>query len=288
MSIERPSIIVTGANGQLGRCLQKLQEHFQGFDFHFLGREHLPVDNHELTRQVISSIKPFGVINTAAYTAVDKAEAETELANSINGYAAGNLAKHCAQMGARFLHVSTDYVFDGKGNMPHTETDETLAVNAYGASKLLGEGLVIKENADALIIRTSWVYSAYGNNFVKTMRRLFEERNEVKVVNDQYGGPTFAMDLAHAILQIITGTNWVPGIYHYCNAGIISWFEFAQAIKETGNYNCLVTPITTQQFPTPARRPAYSALSCQKMEDTFGIVPPDWKEALERYFQNNG
>jgi len=288
MSIERPSIIVTGANGQLGRCLQKLQEHFQGFDFHFLGREHLPVDNHELTRQVISSIKPFGVINTAAYTAVDKAEAETELANSINGYAAGNLAKHCAQMGARFLHVSTDYVFDGKGNMPHTETDETLAVNAYGASKLLGEGLVIKENADALIIRTSWVYSAYGNNFVKTMRRLFEERNEVKVVNDQYGCPTFAMDLAHAILQIITGTNWVPGIYHYCNAGIITWFEFAQAIKETGNYNCLVTPITTQQFPTPARRPVYSALSCHKIEHTFGVVPPDWREALERYFQNNG
>lgn len=288
MSKVKPSIIVTGANGQVGRCLQKLQEHFPGFDLQFLGREHLPVDNHELTRQVISAMQPFGVINTAAYTAVDKAETEIEIAKNINGYAAGNLARHCALMGVRFLHISTDYVFDGKGNTPHAETDETHAVNAYGASKLLGEELVIKENADALIIRTSWVYSAYGNNFVKTMRRLFEERNEVKVVNDQYGCPTFAMDLAHAILQIITGTNWVPGIYHYCNAGIISWFEFAQAIKETGNYNCLVTPITTQQFPTPARRPAYSALSCQKMENTFGIVPPDWKAALERYFQNNG
>ena len=288
MSKDKPSIIVTGANGQLGRCLQKYQQHFPGFEFHFLGREHLPVDNHELAREVISAIKPFAVINTAAYTAVDKAESETNLANSINGYAVGNLAKHCAQTGVRFIHISTDYVFDGSGNKSYTEIEPTNPVNAYGASKLLGEELVVKENPDAIIIRTSWVYSAFGHNFVKTMRRLFEERSEVKVVNDQFGCPTFAMDLANALLIITTGNSWIPGIYHYCNKGIITWYDFAQAIKDIGHYTCLVTPITTQQFPTPARRPVYSALNCRKIEDTFGIVPPNWKEALERYFQNIG
>jgi len=287
MSLIKPSIIVTGANGQVGCCLQKYQQQFPGFDFHFLGREHLPIDNHELSRNVISAIKPFALVNTAAYTAVDKAETELEMANSINGYAAGNLAKHCAEKGIRFLHISTDYVFDGLGNTPHRENDKTNPVNAYGASKQLGEELVVKENPDAIIIRTSWVYSAYGHNFVKTMRRLFEERNEVKVVNDQYGCPTFAMDIANTILKIITGDFWVPGIFHYCNQGIITWYDFAQAVKETGHYSCLVSPITTKQFPTPARRPLFSALSCQKIKDTFGVVPPLWHEALERYFDNN-
>lgn len=288
MSKDKPSIIITGANGQLGRCLQKCREHFPGFEYHFLGREHLPIDNHELAREVISAIKPFTVINTAAYTAVDKAESETDLANSINGYAVGNLAKHCAHNGVRFIHISTDYVFDGSGNKPYTENEPTNPVNAYGASKLLGEELVLKENPDAIIMRTSWVYSAYGHNFVKTMRRLFEERSEVKVVNDQFGCPTYALDLANALLNISTGETWMPGVYHYCNKGVITWYQFAQAIKEYGNYTCLITPITTQQFPTPARRPVYSGLDCQKMEDTFGIVPPHWKEALERYFQNIG
>ncbi len=287
MHTHKPSILVTGANGQVGRCLQKCIQEFPAFEFYFLGREHLPIDNHELTRKIISTLQPFALINTAAYTAVDKAENETPAANSINGYAAGNLARHCADTGVRFLHISTDYVFDGKGAAPYKEDDVVHPVNAYGASKLLGESLIQKENNEAVIVRTSWVYSAFGHNFVKTMRRLFEERQEVKVVKDQYGCPTFAMDLAKALLQIASADRWNPGIFHFCNKGVITWFDFAMGIKQAGGYSCNITPIPTTQFPTPARRPAYSALDCTKIEDTFGIAPPGWENALERYFRED-
>lgn len=286
MSTGKASIVVTGANGQLGHCLQKIVPQYPQFEFHFLGREHLPVDNHELARKVISAIMPVAVINAAAYTAVDKAESEPLIANNINGYAVGNLARHCKSIGAKFITLSTDYVFNGWGSKPYLESDPTDPVNAYGASKLLGEKLSLEENPASVIIRTSWLYSAYGQNFVKTMRRLFEERAEVKVVNDQQGCPTYAMDLAAAIMRIISTPDWVPGVYHFSNSGLITWYEFALAIKALGNYSCSVVPVTTDQFPVVAKRPAYSALDCSKIAATFGIQPPDWNEALQRYFKN--
>ena len=283
MGHKRTSIVVTGANGQVGRCLQKASNAFPGFEFHFLGREHFPVDNHQLTRDILNAMAPFVVINTAAYTAVDKAETETEMANSINGYAVGNLARHCATLGARFLHISTDYVFNGMANRPYTEADATDPINAYGASKLLGEQLAQKEYKDTAIVRTSWVYSQYGHNFLKTMLKLMGERDIVKVVNDQYGAPTYAADLAAVLLNMVCGEQWHAGIFHYSNKGVISWFQFAQAIRDEGKFdNCTIEPIPTSQFPTLAKRPMYSVLDCTKIEKTFGSERRDWRSALHR------
>jgi dTDP-4-dehydrorhamnose reductase len=169
-------ILITGANGQLGMCLRNASKKYEDAEFHFLGREHLPIDNHVLTGEVLHAIKPEVVINAAAYTAVDKAETEFEIAKNINGYAVGNMAKVCKEINCRFLHISTDYVFDGNGKSPYKETDETRPVNKYGVSKLLGEQLAVKEHPETIIIRTSWVYSEYGHNFVKTMLRLMKER----------------------------------------------------------------------------------------------------------------
>jgi dTDP-4-dehydrorhamnose reductase len=280
MLSDNPSILVAGANGQVGRCLQRIASKFSGYDFHFLGREHLPLDNHALTREIIKALKPQYIINTAAYTAVDKAETEQELARNVNGYAVGNIAKYCNENGIHFIHISTDYVFDGMGTRPYQENDPTHPVNAYGASKLLGEELALKEHPETIVIRTSWVYSMYGSNFVKTMMRLMAERTEVKVVNDQHGAPTFAMDLADAIMQIISGAKWKGGIYHFSNRGDITWFEFASFIQKTGNYVCKVLPITTEQFPTPAQRPRYSVLDCSKIERVYKVQIRDWKESL--------
>jgi dTDP-4-dehydrorhamnose reductase len=268
-----PGIVVTGANGQLGRCIQKAAADMPGFTFHFLGREHLPIDNHLLTCEVLQALKPVCVINAGAYTAVDKAESEVEIANNANGYAVGNLAK--------FLHVSTDYVFDGKAKKPYVETDETNPVNAYGASKLLGETLAIQENPDSIIIRTSWVYSAYGSNFVKTMLRLMRERDLIKVVNDQFGSPTYAQDLADAILTMAVAKDGTPGIYHFSNQGVISWYDFACAIGDLSGLTCKVEPITTEQFPTPAKRPEWSVMDCSKIAREWNIHPRPWKEALQ-------
>lgn len=276
-----PGIVVTGANGQLGRCIQKAAADMPGFTFHFLGREHLPIDNHLLTREVLHTLKPVCVINAGAYTAVDKAESEVEIANNANGYAVGNLAKYCHESGAKFIHVSTDYVFDGKAKKPYVETDETNPVNAYGASKLLGETLAIQENPDSIIIRTSWVYSAYGSNFVKTMLRLMRERDLIKVVNDQFGSPTYAQDLADAILSMAVAKDGTPGIYHFSNQGVISWYDFACSIRDLSGLTCKVEPITTEQFPTPAKRPEWSVMDCSKIAKEWNIHPRPWKEALQ-------
>lgn len=280
MSEKKTSILVTGANGQLGRCLQTIALNYTDFDFHFLGREHLPLDNHELTRKVLFAIKPQYVINAAAYTAVDKAETELEIANNINGYAVGNIAKFCNENQIRFIHISTDYVFDGTETKPYKENDPTQPVNAYGASKLLGEALALKEDPEAIVIRTSWVYSMYGSNFVKTMMRLMAERDEIKVVDDQRGAPTYAIDLAEAIMKIVSGIHWKGGIYHFSNKGNISWFEFASCIQSIGQFACKVHPIPTEQFPTPAKRPKYSVLDCSKIEQVYGLERRAWKDAL--------
>ena len=221
---------------------------------------------------------PTFCINCAAYTAVDKAESEKDLAFLINGESVGVLAAICREHDTKFIHVSTDYIFNGEATYPYTENFPTDPINVYGASKLEGEKQAMQLNPDSIIIRTSWVYSSFGRNFVKTMMRLMNEKNEVKVINDQLGSPTYAADLAEIILEIIP--DWKPGIYNYSNEGIISWFDFALAIKEIINSPCEIKPILTVEYPTAAKRPAYSVLDKSKIQETFGVHLNDWKKSL--------
>jgi len=273
-------ILVTGSNGQLGKELKRVAESFPQFDFLFLSREDLPIHHFELARNFFRSYHPDYLVNCAAYTAVDKAESEKDLAFQVNGEAAGVLAAICREHHTGFLHISTDYVFDGLATTPYKEDADTNPQGVYGASKRQGETEALRFNPESLIIRTSWVYSEFGKNFVKTMIRLLNEKEEINVVNDQQGSPTYAYDLADAILQVIASGKWVPGIYHYCNDGIISWYDFAIAIKELTGSQCTVYPIPTSQYPTPAKRPAWSALDTGKIKETYGIRIPGWKESL--------
>ena len=282
----RPKILVTGSNGQLGKELQELASSFSQFEFVFLSREDMPVNNFDLVRIFFTSVKPAYCINCAAYTAVDKAESERDLAFQINGEAVGVLAAVCKEHKTRFIHISTDYVFNGEATYPYTENFPTDPVNTYGASKLEGEKQARQLDPACIIIRTSWVYSSFGKNFVKTMLRLMSEKDLISVVNDQIGSPTYAADLARAILFIIDNTEsaigkWQPGIYNYSNEGIISWYEFAEAIKKIIKCPCDVKPIPTSAYPTPAKRPAYSVLDKTRIVETFGIRLKDWKESLE-------
>lgn len=278
--MEKKKIFVTGANGQLGRELKVLSAAYPSFDFVFLSKEDLPIQDAVRTLQFFETVRPVACINCAAYTAVDKAETEKELAFAINGAAAGSLAAACNAVGARFLHVSTDYVFDGHSATPLKEGDPTGPINVYGASKLQGEQLALRAHADTVIIRTSWVYSEFGNNFVKTMIRLMRERPSLNVIDDQIGSPTYAADLAAVLLAIATGSVFVPGIYHYSNEGQISWYDFALAIKELTGSACLVHPIPTSQYPTPAKRPHYSLLDKHLIRETYGISIPEWRQSL--------
>jgi len=274
-------IIVTGSNGQLGSELKALASHYPEMDFVFFNRDELSIADKAALQTAFQLHQPNYFINCAAYTAVDKAEEEKELAFEINGNAVGEIAALCSRNNCRLVHISTDYVFDGLATAPLKESDKVKPVNAYGESKLLGEQLALKNNPDAIVIRTSWVYSSYGKNFVKTMMRLMKEKESIGVVNDQVGSPTYAADLAEAILQIITSGKWAPGIYNYSNEGVISWFDFATEIKKLINASCIVNSITTAQFPTPAKRPAYSVLDKTKIQNTFGVQLKNWKESLQ-------
>ena len=274
-------ILVTGANGQLGKSLHSIAAEYPSFDFTFAGRDSVAVDDAVSVSSAFAEVKPDFCVNAAAFTAVDKAETDNATARIVNGTAVGILAAACAAAGAKFIHVSTDYVFNGLSEVPYKEDHPTDPVNQYGTSKLLGEALALLKNPESVIIRTAWVYSEYGNNFVKTMMRLMKERKEVGVVMDQIGAPTYARDLAHAILDIISGSEWVPGIYHYSNRGKISWYEFAEAIKIKNGFDCVVKPITTPEFPTPAKRPAFSLLDTSKISETFELRIPGWEESLD-------
>lgn len=275
-------ILVTGSNGQLGNELRELASSFLQYEFIFTDVAELSITDSAAVDKMFQELKPAYLINCAAYTAVDKAESEKELNNQINGMAVGILASACQQTGTKLIHISTDYVFNGNASHPLTEDGEVDPVNAYGASKLLGEQLAFENNSQSIIIRTSWVYSFYGNNFVKTMRRLMKERESIGVVNDQVGSPTYAADLAQAVLQIISSGRWVPGIYNFSNEGVISWFDFANEIKRLIGSSCVVNPLSTEQFPTPARRPKYSVLNKTKIQQTFSIQLRDWKESLKK------
>jgi dTDP-4-dehydrorhamnose reductase len=274
-------IVVTGANGQLGKELQALQNTHSQVQFHFFTKEELNIADLANVEAVFQEHQPHYCINCAAYTAVDKAETEKETAFLINQTGTKNLALASSQFGAKFIHISTDYVFDGNGSEPYKEDHSVNPQNVYGASKLSGEEEALIENPECIIIRTAWVYSEYGNNFVKTMLRLLQSKEEISVVADQQGSPTYAVDLAEAILAIITLGKWVPGIYHYSNEGIITWYDFAKAIQMYIHSSCRVNPIPTSAYPTPAKRPAYSVLNKEKIKSTFGLTIPKWEVSLQ-------
>jgi dTDP-4-dehydrorhamnose reductase len=279
---KKPKVLVTGANGQLGKELRQLEKSWPQFDFLFLSREDLPIHHFELVRQFFAAEHPDYLINCAAYTAVDKAEGEKELAYQINAEAVGVLAAICRERHCRFIHISTDYVFDGTGQRPYTEEDACSPQSVYGASKYHGEQLARQFDPDCIIIRTSWVYSSFGKNFVKTILRLLAEKPALSVVNDQQGSPTYAADLAEAILLIISSATWKPGIYHYSNTGNITWHTFALAIAQLQHSSVPINGISTDQYPTAARRPAYSVLDNTKIAAAFGVPIKDWKESLAR------
>jgi dTDP-4-dehydrorhamnose reductase len=289
-------ILVTGKNGQLGRSIHKLInantkiDNNQGSnDFIFVGREELDLSSENSINYYFDNNDKFDIIiNCAAYTQVDKAEQEVELANQINHLAVKQLASITNEQQARLIHISTDYVFDGESDKPYLETDKTNPINVYGRTKLAGEqALQTVMPINAIIIRTSWVYSEYGNNFVSTMLRLGEEQDELSVVSDQIGSPTYATDLADAILEIIqnksfTKTSQATQIYHYSNEGDIGWHEFAKEIFKIAKIDCKVNPITTLQYPTPAKRPRNTLMNKDKVAETFSTNTPDWKESLKR------
>ena len=273
-------ILVTGSNGQVGKELKKIAASFPQFDFIFLSREDLPIHHFEMVRSYFNVYNPKYLINCAAYTAVDRAESEKDLAFQVNGEAVGVLSVICKANHTKFIHISTDYVFDGTAKVPYKEDSPTNPQSVYGASKLEGEKQALQFNPDSIIIRTSWVYSEYGKNFVKTMLKLLQEKEEINVVNDQVGSPTYAADLADAIMQIIALQKWQPGIYNYSNEGIISWYDFAVAIKELIGSHCRINPIPGSAYLTPAKRPAYSVLDKTKIQTVFGIQLKNWKESL--------
>lgn len=303
-----PYILVSGRDGQLGSELKNLAAN-QDFQFLFTDKDDLDITDENILTEAFEKYKPVFFINCAAYTAVDKAETDKEIAYKINAEAVGTISKLCNRFKTKLIHISTDYVFDGKGTQPYKEDDKTDPVNYYGYTKWLAEQLALNNNPDTIVIRTSWVYSSYGNNFVKTMLRLMKERKEINVVSDQLGSPTYAKDLAEAIMQMVNG-QWsvVNGenvnresskvnkeeahhspltthIYHFSNEGIISWYDFAVAIKEMKQLDCVVHPIPTSGYPTPAKRPAYSGMDKTKIKTTFNIQIKDWKKSLEECLQ---
>ncbi|HMJ47172.1 MAG TPA: dTDP-4-dehydrorhamnose reductase [Ferruginibacter sp.] len=279
---DKKNILITGANGQLGMEFRAMAATFTGFEFIFVSKEEVSITDTDSIIAIFEMHDVFCCINCAAYTNVDKAETEKEKAFEINGTAVGQLASICKKYKSHFFHFSTDYVFPGTASLPYKETDPTDPVNIYGASKLEGEKQAIEHNEGSVIIRTSWVYSSHGKNFVKTMLRLFRENTSVKVVNDQAGSPTYAGDLAFAVMQIISTDYFIPGIYHFCNGGIISWHRFASEIKKLVSAECKILPVTTDQFLTPAKRPRYSALDTSRIKDVFGVQVRGWEESLEK------
>lgn len=279
------TILVTGANGQLANEIKRITTNYPFCRFLFTTREELPVENVEAIKVFFEKNKIDYCINCAAYTAVDKAESEKQKAFLINADAVGELAAICDVHQTKLIHISTDYVYDGSSNIPLKEGAATLPVNVYGESKLKGEELAQNKNLSTLIIRTSWVYSSFGNNFVKTMLRLFKERNEINVINDQLGSPTYAGDLAEVILEFIEKReqgNDFSGIVNYCNSGATTWYAFAEEIKGLVKSNCIIDPIPTSSYKTAAKRPLYSVLDTSQIKEWLQLEIPNWKESLKK------
>lgn len=278
-------VLVSGANGQLGQSFQYIAPNYPEIDFVFCASDDLDITNIDNCKTVFSKAKPDYCINAAAYTAVDKAESEPGKAHLINVVGARNLAEVCKIHNTVLLHISTDFVFDGDKNVPYTEADTPNPTGVYGQTKLDGERAIQAIFENYYIIRTSWVYSQFGNNFMKTMLRLASERDSISVVNDQIGTPTNAVDLAKALIQIVSTHNRQLttgnfGIYHFSNEGQCSWYDFAQKIFEINNININLQAIPTTSFPTPAKRPKYSVLDKTKIKAAFGIEIGNWQDSL--------
>jgi len=276
------NILVTGSNGQLGSEIKELSATYHDNTFTFTDRTTLDITDYEAIMMVVEKENIDTIINCAAYTAVDKAESDEESADKINHIAVKNLAQIAKEKRLKLIHISTDYVFDGKHYKPYEEDHETNPNGVYGKTKLAGEK-AIQEVApkETIMIRTSWVYSAYGNNFVKTMLSLGKTKEKLTVINDQVGTPTYARNLAKAILDIIPQiNNDKPEIYHYSNEGVISWYDFAKEIMKMAKLKCEIAPIATKDYPTPATRPHFSLLNKEKIKEDFSVEVPFWKDSL--------
>jgi dTDP-4-dehydrorhamnose reductase len=273
-------VAVTGSNGQLGHEFARIAGSHPQFQFTFLSRQEFPLDDTKKMENWMD-LHPVDIfIHCAAYTAVDKAESEKEKAFQLNATAPGIISARLSKNNTKLIHISTDYVFDGTSALPLNEQAVKHPINYYGVSKLEGENRVLQNNPASQIIRTSWLYSAHGNNFVKTMIRLMKERESIQVVQDQTGSPTYAGDLAGAILKMLEADHFMPGIYHYSNEGETNWYEFAMEIKKLTGSACKVLPILSSGYPTPAKRPVYSLLDKSKIRKDYGLDIPDWKTSL--------
>lgn len=277
-------ILVTGCRGQLGNEIQRLAPQLEETgEFHFLFTDvaELDITNRQAVQDFIEANAVAVVINCAAFTAVDKAESEPELCDLLNHLAPGYLAEAVETVGGTMIQVSTDYVFDGTGHRPYREDDLTNPQTVYGRTKLAGEESVIRSCAGSMVIRTAWLYSTFGNNFVKTMLRLGRERDELGVIFDQIGSPTYARDLARVIMAAVE-RDIIPGVYHFTDEGVCSWYDFTRAIHRiAGITDCHVRPLHTEEYPTPAQRPHYSVLDKAKIKQAYGIDIPWWKDSLK-------
>lgn len=274
-------ILVTGSNGQLGSQLRQISQAYPDIEFMFTDLPELDITNQVQVDKVMSAFNPNWLINCAAYTAVDKAESDEALASLLNTEAPSLLAKACTRNHTRMVHISTDYVFDGHGYHPYTEDHPKAPKGVYGSTKAAGEELVISANPEALLVRTAWLYSVNGGNFMKTVLRLAREKGTMRVVSDQIGTPTWAGDLAIAILTMIK-QNIAAGIYHFSNEGVCSWYDFAKAIVEIKGIDCIIDPTDTAGYPVPAPRPFYSVLDKTKYKTTTGQSIPYWRDSLKQ------
>lgn len=277
----KKNVLVTGCNGQLGNEIQALSVHYPQFHYFFTDVQELDICNESAVETYIQEQQIDVVVNCAAYTAVDKAETDVALCEQLNHKAAGFLASAIARRGGEMIHISTDYVFDGSAHIPYCETMPTCPNTVYGRTKLAGEQTVLSECPNSVVLRTSWLYSAYGNNFVKTMLRLGREKEQLGVIFDQIGTPTYARDLARVIFTVLMD-GVVPGIYHFSNEGVISWYDFTKAIHRiAGITTCKVLPLHTAEYPAPAPRPHYSVLDKTKLKETYRLEIPYWEDSLQ-------
>ena len=279
-------VLITGSNGQLGSEIKELATKYKKVDFIFKDLPELDICNFEALQAFILDNNINAVINCAAYTAVDKAEEDAEIAEQVNSTGVSNLVNALQTLNGKLIHISTDYVFDGNHFLPYKESDPVSPIGVYGETKRAGELSVINSDIDSIVIRTSWLYSTYGNNFVKTMLRLGNEKENLGVIFDQVGTPTYARDLAKTCLDILCGNSSIDiskngNLYHYSNEGVTSWYDFAISIMELGGENCKVKPIQTKDYPTLARRPYYSVLNKSKIKTDFKIEIPYWRNSLK-------
>jgi dTDP-4-dehydrorhamnose reductase len=279
-------ILITGANGQLGNELKIVSKNFYGYDFIFTDIDTLDITNQEQMSEYIRETSPDWIINCAAYNLVDKAESEPDIAMNLNGLGVNNITETLKGSKCRLIHISSDYVYDGKSNVPYVESAPVNPISAYGRSKLAGEKYALHHNG-SMVIRTSWLYSSFGNNFVKTILRHAREKESLQVVFDQAGSPTYAADLAEAILYIISGVirnqfALKAGIYNYSNEGVCTWYDFATEIIHEAGLKCQINPVLAKDYKQAAERPAYSVMNKNKIKENYDLSIPYWRSSLKR------